>query len=396
MSDSVAVVWDDALAGYDFGAGHPFAPLRVRLAMQLATELGLLDDDHVQVLPPRPATDAELLAVHDAAYVEAVKNCSGDDRCHDLAHGLGTDDNPVFPGMHEATSLVVGGAVVAADAVLTGAAQHAVHLSGGLHHAMPDRAAGFCIYNDLAVAIQYLLDRGIERVAYVDVDVHHGDGVEAAFWDEPRVLTVSMHESGATQFPGTGWAHDVGGADAHCSAVNIALPTGVRDAQWLRAYDAVIPQVVRSFAPQVIVTQMGCDTHARDPLGHLSVTMEGQAAMYARLHSLTHEVSDGRWISTGGGGYSLVEVVPRTWTRLIAEAIGRPLDPATPLPESWRDHVHTVTGKTAPTTLGEITDLPAARPWVDGHDLGDGVDAAVMDTRRAVFPAMGLDPFSAA
>jgi acetoin utilization protein AcuC len=391
MSTSVAVVWNDDLAGYDFGNGHPFSPLRVRLAMQLAEQLGALDHAHVELIAPRPATRAELVAVHAERYVDAVERCSGDDRCHDLDHGLGTDDNPVFPGMHEATSLIVGGAVEAAEAVRSGRVQHAVHLAGGLHHAMPDRAAGFCIYNDLAVAIAHLLEQGVERVAYVDIDVHHGDGVEAAFWDDPRVLTVSVHESGATQFPGTGWPEDIGGDAAGCSAVNVALPAHVDDAEWLHAFDAVVPEIVRAFAPQVLVTQMGCDTHGHDPLGHLSVTLEGQAAMYARLHALAHEVCDGRWIATGGGGYSVIEVVPRTWARLVAEAVGHPLDPSTPLPEAWREHVLAVTGRVAPTTVGE-----AASGAADPHDPSartprrDAVDAAVRATQEAVYPAWGL------
>jgi acetoin utilization protein AcuC len=399
MSESVAVIWDDALAGYNFGAGHPFSPLRARLAMQLADELGLLTRDGVELLAPRPATDAELLRVHTADYVDAVKRCSDERAAQEPdaqqhAHGLGTEDNPVFADMHRATSLVVGGAVVAADAVLTGRARHAIHLAGGLHHSMPSHASGFCIYNDLAVGIEHLLAGGIERVAYVDVDVHHGDGVERAFWNDPRVLTVSLHESGATQFPGTGWPDDTGGPDAPYSAVNVALPRNVRDDAWLRAFDAVVPQVLEAFAPQVLVTQLGCDTHGRDPLGHFAVTLEGQAAMYARLHDLAHRVGDGRWIATGGGGYS-VEIVPLTWARLIAEATGQALPADTATPDQWRHDVEHLTGRVAPAVIGEPAGSLAAAPWADGCDPDDPVDAAILRTRASVFAGLGLDPSTA-
>jgi acetoin utilization protein AcuC len=388
------VIWDDALAGYDFGFGHPFAPLRVRLAMDLVGATGLLDLPTVELVVPTVATYDQLLTVHTADYIEAVQRCSGVDGCMEPAYGLGTDDNPVFPGMHEATSLVVGGAIAAADAVWSGRQQHAIHLAGGLHHAMPGRAAGFCIYNDVAVAIEHLLEAGAERVAYVDVDVHHGDGVEAAFWDDPRVMTISLHESGVTQFPGTGWPGDTGGPSGACCAVNCALPAGLGDAGWLRAFDAVVPDLLRSFEPTVLVTQMGCDTHLTDPLGHFSVTLDGQAAMYARLHDLAHEVSGGRWVTTGGGGYAIVDVVPRSWTRLVAEVSGVPLLTHSVVPAAWRDRAFALTGIEAPLLMGEGT-LPLPLPWDAGIDPDDPIDAAILATRHAVFPAHGLDPWGA-
>lgn len=387
---SVALVWDDQLLSYDFGSAHPFTPLRLRLTVDLLREIGLLDDPDVTVLPPRPATEAELTAVHDPEYVRAVQACA--EAGPDLRHGLGTDDNPVFPQMHHAANLVAGGAVVAAEAVWSGRHRHAVHLAGGLHHAMPDRASGFCIYNDLAVGIRWLLDHGAERVAYVDVDVHHGDGVEAAFWDDPRVLTISLHESGATQFPGTGWPEDVGGDDARYRAVNCALPVGVTDGPWLRAFDAVVPPLLRAFKPTVLVTQMGCDTHADDPLGHLSLSLDAQAAAYRRLHELAHEVSDGRWIVAGGGGYAAAQVVPVTWTRLVAEVVHQGIaGSAAAVPERWRATVERMTGVPVPARFG-VAPSAAAQPWSAGHDPDDPVDDAILATRTAVFPAYGLDP----
>ncbi|MFZ8927163.1 MAG: acetoin utilization protein AcuC, partial [Candidatus Nanopelagicales bacterium] len=204
MSDAVAVVWDEALAAYDFGPGHPLAPIRVQLAMRLAADFGLLD--RLDVLAPvTPATMAEILAVHHPDYVDAVKRASADPREVDVARGIGTPDDPSFAGMHEASALVAGATLAAAHAVHSGRAQHAVNIAGGLHHAMPNRAAGFCIYNDIAVAIAWLLEQGVDRIAYIDVDVHHGDGVQAMFYDDPRVLTISIHESPVSLFPGTGF-----------------------------------------------------------------------------------------------------------------------------------------------------------------------------------------------
>ncbi len=334
VTGPAAVVWDDGLAKYDFGAGHPLAPIRVQLAMRLARDLGLIDGDNVTVVPPVDIDDDDLLTVHDPGFLAAVRTASADPSHVDLHRGLGTDDVPTFAGMHEASRAVCGATLAAVQAVHSGAALHAVNLAGGLHHAMPGAASGFCVYNDIAVGIQWLLDNGVERVAYVDVDVHHGDGVQAAFWDDPRVLTISVHESGRALFPGTGYPSEVGGPNALGYAANVALPPHTGDDGWLRAFDGVVPQLVRSFGPQILVTQQGCDSHAEDPLAHLELTVDGQRASYAALHALAHEVCDGRWVALGGGGYSWVDVVPRAWSHLIGEVVGAPVPPAQSPPMS--------------------------------------------------------------
>ena len=187
----------------------------------------------------------------------------------------------------------------------------------------PTAASGFCVYNDAAVAIAWALAAGAERVAYVDVDVHHGDGVEAAFWDDPRVLTISLHESGRYLFPGTGSPNDVGGPGAEGRAVNVALPPGTGDDGWLRAFHAVVPPLLERFDPQLLVTQHGCDSHALDPLAHLELSVDGQRATYAALHDLAHRYAGGRWVALGGGGYALVQVVPRAWAHLVGDG-GQP------------------------------------------------------------------------
>src|SRR5215470_8689641 len=331
MTGRLVVAWDDALIQYDFGPGHPLAPVRVALTIELAGALGVLSAPSVTMVTPSPATDAELETVHDDDYVAAVRQ-AGRTLAADLQFGLGTTDDPVFEGMHEASALVVGATLTAARAIWPLPAVHAVSIAGGLHHAMHRTASGFCVYNDPAIAIRWLLAAGAESVAYVDIDVHHGDGVQAAFYDDPRVLTISLHEHPATLFPGTGLPTEIGTGEGAGYAVNVALPAGTRDAGWLRAFHATVPQLLREFRPRVLVSQHGCDTHWSDPLANLQLTIDAQRAAHAAIHQLAHETADGRWLVTGGGGYSLVEVVPRTWTHLLAEAAGAPIDPQAETP----------------------------------------------------------------
>jgi acetoin utilization protein AcuC len=384
----VAVVWDDALLGYTMGGDHPLHPVRLDLTIRLADALGVLSGERLTVVEPTPADEALLTLVHDPAYLAAVRRAPDD---LEVGHGLHTPDNPVFPGMYDAAALIVGGSVLAARQVHEGRAQHAVNISGGLHHAMRDRASGFCVFNDAAIAIAWLLRQGYERIAYVDVDVHHGDGVQAAFYDDPRVLTVSVHQTPLTLFPGTGYPEETGdAAKADGSAVNLALPNGTDDTGWLRAFSAVVPSVVRAFRPQVLVTQCGCDAHHEDPLADLALTVDGQRASYRVLHDLAHEVCDGRWVALGGGGYGLVRCVPRAWTHLIAEAAGRPLDPATEIPQSWRDDVVRRGLRARPPTHMTEGGWTGFTPWDPFTE--SRVDRAVMRTRRAVFPFFGLDP----
>jgi acetoin utilization protein AcuC len=271
-----------------------------------------------------------------------------------------------------------------------GRAEHAVNIAGGLHHAMRDSAAGFCVFNDVVLAIRTLLEAGARKVAYVDVDVHHDDGVQAAFSDDPRVLTVSMHQDPRTLFPGTGMPSEIGSGAGEGSAVNVALPPGTGDDGWLRAYFAVVPGVVRAFGPDVLVTQCGCDTHHEDPLADLALTVDGQRAAYAELHQLAHEAAGGRWIALGGGGYGVLRCVPRAWTHLIAEASGRRIAPDLAVPPSWGAGIRQrgVTGR-PPTTMGEGR-MPNPQAW---SPYGDSwLDRAIQATRYASFPLFGLDP----
>jgi len=386
MTCTLHVAWDDRLTSYDFGPGHPLAPVRVELTMALARELGVLTAGGVSTAVPEPASQQQLELVHDPAYLDAVRLGAANP-----AFGLGTPDNPVFPGMHDASALVAGATLAAAAAVWTGQVDHGANVAGGLHHAMRRAASGFCVYNDPAIAISWLLAQGAQRIAYVDIDVHHGDGVQAAFYDDPRVLTISLHEHPMTLFPGTGLPRETGGPHAEGMAVNVALPAGTGDSGWLRAFDAVVPPLLRGFRPEILVSQHGCDSHRLDPLAHLEVSVDGQRTAHQRLHQLAHETAGGRWLLTGGGGYALVQVVPRTWTHLLAEAAGRPVDPASMTPPPWRAYTLERTGVPAPQ---QMTDgAPATfTPFDAGYDPADPVDRTVLATRTAVFPSHGLLP----
>jgi acetoin utilization protein AcuC len=389
MSDRACVVFDSQLTGYNFGHDHPMAPVRIELTMDLASELGIVDG--LDIVGAQQATDDELNLIHSASYIERVHKLSEHPTHTDAAHGLGTEDNPVFAHMHEASALIAGASVEAARRVWTGQAPRAVNVSGGLHHAMKGNASGFCIYNDVALAIRWLLDNGAQRVAYVDVDAHHGDGVQAMFYDDPRVLTISIHEGPQTLFPGTGYSTEIGAEGAEGSAVNVPLPPGTSDAGWLRAFHAVVPPLLREFAPDILVTQHGCDSHMDDPLTNLMLSVDGQRASYLALRDLAEEICEGKWVATGGGGYAVMDVVPRAWAHLLAIVSGAPLDPATVTPDKWRAHIEHLRGLSAPQRMTDGRSA-AYRDWEQGYDPASWLDRSILATRAAVFPLHGLDP----
>jgi acetoin utilization protein AcuC len=358
---------------YDHGPQHPLRPQRVLLTWDLITAYGLDRTPHVATLGCEAATDAELELVHTPAFIDATRR-AGEGEDGDWARfGYGPGDNPIFDRMHEAGALVVGASLAAARAVWKGGHDHAFNAAGGLHHAMPARASGFCVYDDPAVAIAWLLANGAERVAYVDVDVHHGDGPQFVFYDDPRVLTVSIHEFAPWFFPGTGDLSERGGASAEGTAVNVPLPPHTGDDGWLEAFREVVPPVVRAFAPDVLVTQLGCDTHHTDPLAHLRLTTRAYREVAGTLHELAHAAAGGRWVATGGGGYQWGRVVPRAWTIAFAEMAGAEL--ADELPEEWIERAEFALRAEAPVTLSE----PALGPG-PGDDGAREVTAAVRAT----------------
>jgi acetoin utilization protein AcuC len=301
------VVYGDAIRAYDFGPAHPLTPRRFGPAIDLMRATGA-----TSFLEPRPATDEHLRRVHSPPYVDVVRRFS-DEPFGAPRAGIGPGDCPPFRGMHEASARVAGGSLAAVDAILAGETAHAFNPGGGLHHAMADRASGFCIYNDAALAVARARDAG-HRVLYVDLDVHHGDGVQAMFWDDPRVLTFSVHETGDALFPGTGFVEESGGRGAEGTAVNIPLQPFSGDESWLAAVESAVPALADAFAPTFLVSQHGCDSHALDPLAHLRLTTAAYMRAVELLDRLAHRHAGGRWLATGGGGYDVYRVVPRSWT----------------------------------------------------------------------------------
>ena len=384
MGGRAELVWygDDA-PPYDHGPMHPLRPARVVLTRALIHDYGIIDGESAVETPGRDASVDELLLVHTEEYVEAVRRAGHGEKGSWWQYGFGPGDNPVFPHMHEASRRVAGASIVAAEAVWSGRSAHAFNPAGGLHHAMRDRASGFCVYDDPAVAIAWLLGQGASRIAYVDVDVHHGDGPQTIFWDEPRVLTISLHQSGATLFPGSGFVEELGSDQARGTKVNVPLPPYTGDDRWLDALRRVVPPLVEAWKPDVLVTQLGCDTHATDPLANLLLTTAAYREAAALLHDLAHRAAGGRWVATGGGGYQWGKVVPRAWTTYFAEMAGFPL--ADELPAPWLDKAGAELGEAAPTTMSE--------PAIDTpEDAAAAAAEVVVQVESAVFPLHQLSP----
>ncbi|MGD7007510.1 acetoin utilization protein AcuC [Metabacillus sp. 84] len=332
MKDSVFIYSKDFLT-YQFSQHHPFNQLRVELTLDLLKKMGKLGES--QIVAPRIATEEELALVHDAKYIHAVQRAGkGGLRDEEASnYGIGTEDTPIFKGMHEASALLVGGTLETADQVMTGKANHALNLGGGLHHGFRGKASGFCIYNDSSVAIKYLQEKYHARVMYVDTDAHHGDGVQWTFYDDPSVCTLSLHETGRYLFPGTGNVTERGHGLGYGYSFNIPLDAFTEDESWLNAYRKSFREVVKFFKPDIIFSQNGADAHYYDPLTHLSSTMEIYKEIPKLAHELAHEYCQGRWIAVGGGGYDIWRVVPRAWSLIWLEMLNE--TPSGQLPEEW-------------------------------------------------------------
>lgn len=344
MSMNAVFIHHDDEIKYCFNNEHPFNQKRLVLTYDLLQQIQALSPD--QMITPRKATEDELRWIHQPAYVNAVKALSLPDLSPQLLNlaeqfGLTSDDTPFFEHMHEVTSTIVGGSIAAADLVMSGKAKHALHLGGGLHHALPNRGSGFCIYNDASVAIAYIRQHYGARVLYVDTDVHHGDGVQWSFYTEPEVCTYSIHETGKYLFPGTGFVSERGEGEGYGSCYNIPMEPFTEDDSWLECFLESIERVTAAFKPDIIVSQHGCDAHAFDPLSHQQCSMKIYAEMPAILHRLAHRYCDGRWVAIGGGGYDIWRVVPRAWSMLWLEMSDHPLlqqirtSIASELPQAW-------------------------------------------------------------
>jgi acetoin utilization protein AcuC len=328
---AASLIFRPEYTSYDFGPHHPLRPERMRASLDLLAALEL--NTHQRQLPP--ATSDELRLIHDAAYIQAVETLDTSGMYGKTPWGPGPSDTPAFSGMHQASALIAGGSIHAVRSIFDGHLEHAFNPAGGLHHAMRDRASGFCVYNDPALAIAAVLAEHDARVLYLDFDVHHGDGVQAAFYADPRVLTLSIHETGRYLFPGTGYPDEIGRAAGTGYSVNLPVQPYTEDDSWLQLVNGLVPRIAEAFAPDLIVSQHGCDSHAWDPISHVCLSTRAYAAQARLVHELAHRLAGGRWLATGGGGYDWARVVPRSWALIWSEMSGQMLPSA--LPQAWLD-----------------------------------------------------------
>ncbi len=372
------LVYSDAQSRLDMGPTHPLKPVRYRHTHDLMQAAGLFSAPNVRQVPPRPATRQEIARYHNADYIDAVQAVSrGDWDPRFGGYGFGVADNPPVPGIYEASALTAGGSILACELVTSGNADVAFAMAGGVHHhAMAGKASGFGVFNDCVVAIKGLAEQGL-RVAYVDIDCHHGDGVQAAFYDDPRVLTISVHESGQFLFPGTGFVNETGSGGGEGYSVNVPLAPYTGDAVWLQAFDAVVPPLVRAFKPDLLFCQLGIDTHYKDPITHMRITTQGFGSAVRRLKSLGDACPKG-WVAVGGGGYDM-GAVARAWTMALAVMA------EFRLPEQIPPTFRSLNGL---TTFAD-PDPPALPPDVE-QQVRDYADRAVAAVRELVFPRFGL------
>jgi len=338
------LIYHPRYAGYDLGPEHPFSPVRQAMVVDLLAELGVA----APVVEPEELPVEALLGVHDESYLTAVEAASrGEDSPAAASYGLGTTDNPIVPGMAAAARLICGGTVLGARLIAEGQATRVFQLGGGFHHARRAMASGFCLYNDLALAIHELSHNG-RRVAYLDLDVHHGDGVQEIFYADEQVMTLSLHESGEYLYPGSGWVHELGQGMGRGLKLNLPLEPFTEGASYLESLRAALEPALEWFRPHYLVAQCGADAHYLDPLADLMLTTRDFERVFRTVLGLADRFCDGRILVTAGGGYSL-DATPRVWTLLALLVLGQDL-PET-LPEGWRQHWRGRLGGTAPATL---------------------------------------------
>ncbi len=337
---ATALVYSHEQSQHVLSPTHPMRPIRLMHMHQLMGAAGLIDSPKIRCEEPRIATDDEILTFHSSEYFEVVKVIDVGGIVPDMQmYGFGPMDNPPRRGLFRHAALAAGGALLASELVVAGSVRNAFAPAGGMHHhAMSDRASGFGIFNDAVIAINQLIDKGI-RVLYVDIDVHHGDGVQAGFYESDRVLTVSIHESGQWLFPGTGFPNEAGRGDGDGFSVNVPLAPYTDDDLWHEAFDGVVPSLAHAFGPDILFTQLGIDTHRDDPLAHLNLTTQGHNLAVRKFARLASELGCG-WISVGGGGYDM-SAVARAWTMDLATMADIDLPNETPASFTALDNVAT-------------------------------------------------------
>jgi len=371
-----AFVYTDEYFQFDYGYNHPLRIERLKLTHDLIKAYGLLDLPDLIIEKTVPAGQLQIETFHRPEYLDMLKRCSRNECASGeaLAFGLGPGDNPVFPGVWEWSLLTTGASLQCARLVADGRADTAFNMAGGLHHAMSGRASGFCYINDAVIAIQNLRANGL-RVAYVDIDAHHGDGVQTAFYETDDVLTVSMHQHGRTLFPGTGFVYETGRGRGQGYAVNMPLYPGTDDEIFLEVFQDLVPDLISAFKPDVLVTQLGVDTMRADPLTNMSLTNRG----FGRAIGLFKETGL-PWVALGGGGYNVVNVA-RAWT--LAWAIMNDIDPPDELPESFTSLIR-------PHGYGEerLRDEPLPKEGARWDEAKQAARQVVESVRRNILPVI--------
>lgn len=344
MTQTLGIIYSDAFQQYDFGPTHPLKPTRLKLTYELMKAINLLSSPDVKVSEPREASREELLLFHDQDYVDLIEGVSK------TGEGfLDSGDTPAFKGCYEASALAVGASLEAVDLVMSGRVSHAMNISGGLHHASPSSASGFCIFNDPAVSIAYLKKKhGVGKILYLDIDAHHGDGVMYGFYSDAGVLDIDFHEDGRDLFPGTGFTDEVGEGEASGTKINIPLAPFTGDEPYLKLFQQIVPAAVRAYRPEVLLLQCGADGHANDPLAHLQLTTKSYSEVAKTVQELSHEISGGRMIVFGGGGYNIANVA-RTWT-VVASTLAGYAIPRN-VPEHWQKLFEALVGEKAPANI---------------------------------------------
>ncbi|MHA6260378.1 acetoin utilization protein AcuC [Sporosarcina sp. CAU 1771] len=334
MKKDAVFIYSKEQLDYSFSDSHPFNQKRLTLTLDLLKKMGSISDS--DIVAPRMATDQELLLNHDAKFIDIVKKAGKGLISSEVGevYGIGTEDTPIFPNMHEASAMLVGGTLTAVDEVMEGRAKHALNLGGGLHHGFKGRASGFCVYNDSSVAIKYMQEKYGARVLYIDTDAHHGDGVQWSFYDDPTACTLSIHETGRYLFPGTGNITERGNGAGYGTTFNFPIDAFTEDESFLDIYKTAITEVTQHFKPDVILTQNGADAHYFDPLTHLYGTMNLFQQIPRIARDVAEEHCEGRWIAVGGGGYDIWRVVPRAWAHIWLAMKNDP-EPTGPLPKDW-------------------------------------------------------------
>lgn len=334
MKKEAVFIYSKEQLGYSFSDTHPFNQQRIVLTLDLLKKMGAITDE--DIIAPRIATDEELLLAHESKYIEIVKKAGRGEISNEVGsvYGIGTEDTPIFKGMHEASAMLVGSTLTAVDEVMEGRSRYALNLGGGLHHGFQGKASGFCVYNDSSVAIKYMQKKYNSRVLYIDTDAHHGDGVQWTFYDDPNVCTLSIHETGRYLFPGTGNITERGNGEGYGTSFNFPIDAFTEDDSFLEVYKTAIEEVTAYFKPDVILTQNGADAHYFDPLTHLYGTMN----IYEQIPRIARDIADrycdGKWIAVGGGGYDIWRVVPRAWAQIWLAMKGKSAPTGT-LPAKW-------------------------------------------------------------